>query len=185
MAEITIRISDRVFKGVLHVVAGVVLFLVFVLGSRDVLPPKYQVKMFVPEVQGIGVDAPVRLDGIEVGRVSKIELAKNFADSERRIELSLRIEKRYEDMIRADSTAALVTDGLLGSRYVNIQPGFSGLPINSRQEIRAVPAKELQITDLGNAINKLADCLNREKQASNEESRSDASKPSPNQRANP
>ncbi|HKW63058.1 MAG TPA: MlaD family protein [Candidatus Acidoferrum sp.] len=186
MAEITIRISDKALKAMLAVLSAVALLLAFFyLGSLGVFRPKYEIKTFVPEVNGLGVGALVRLNGVPVGSVSKIELANNSIDSNRRIELTLRIEKRYDGMIRDDSTAALVTDGLLGSRYVNILGSLSGMPINSGQEIRTIPTKELQITDLGNAINKLADCLNREKKAPNEESRSDANKPPPNQHANP
>lgn len=189
MAEITIRISDRVLKAVLLVVAGVTVFLtVFALDSLDVFAPKYQVKLFVPEVQGIGVGAPVRLDGIQVGRVSRIELAKNSTDSNRRIEVGLRIEKRYHDMIRAESSASLATDGLLGSRYVNIQRGLSGPPIKDGEEIQAIPIKEMHVTDLtglGSTVARLAGCLNDEQNTPMSTQRSGAGKPSPSERVNP
>ncbi len=163
MAEITIRISDKVLK-----VAGVVLgafFLVWgfsYLWSSGVFRPKYQVQMFVPEAAGVRVGATVRLDGMPIGSVSRVELAPNSADSTRRIEIMLRIEKRFQNMIREDSNASLVTDGLLGERYVNIQRGFAGPPINAGGEIRVVPVKQATLMDFLDAIGKKTGCRNEQ-----------------------
>src|SRR5438045_4342560 len=41
----------------------------------------------------------------------------------------MRVDKRYQKDILTDSTASLVTEGLLGNRYVNITRGFTGTPI--------------------------------------------------------
>jgi len=82
--------------------------------------------MFVPEAKGVQVGSSVRLDGISVGRVRSVKLADKLADSNRRIEVELRIEKRFQNMISEDSTASLLADGLLGNSYVNITRGFAG-----------------------------------------------------------
>ena len=186
MAEITIRISDKVLKATLAVLSTSALVLALsYFGSLRMFRPKYQIKMFVPEAQGIGVGAPVSLGGISVGGVSEVKLAENPPNSNRKVELVLRIEKRYQSMIRGQSSATLVTEGLLGNRYVDIQPGLSGRPINSGEEIRSVPAKEIHISDLANAIGKVADSLNCEKEVPDGESRSGASKLSPNTHVSP
>ena len=169
MAEITIRISDRALKATLVVFCGIaLLWALFYFGSLGVFRSKYQIEMFVPEAQGIELGAPIRLDGMPVGSVSKVQLATNSADPNRRIELGLRIEKRFQDMIRTDSSASLGTEGLLGNRYVNIRRGFTGPFINSGGEIRVVLVREIQFTDLINgdfikALGKTVDCLNNEK----------------------
>lgn len=164
MAEITIRVSDRALRGALVGLGAIFLaWGTFHLWSSGVLRPKYQIQMFVPEAEGIRVGASVRLDGMPVGRVGKVDPAGNSADSSRRIDVELRIEKRFQNMIRDDSKAVLLTDGLLGDRYVNIVRGFAGPPITPGGEIRAVPIKETTLTDFVDAIQKTADCKNEEK----------------------
>jgi hypothetical protein len=53
-----------------------------------------------------------------------VELAPNAADSNRRIEVVLRIDKRFQNLIREDSSTTLTTESLLGGRVVNIRRGF-------------------------------------------------------------
>jgi len=164
MADITIRIPDRAVKAAAVGVGAVfLLWGVSQLWASGMFRPKYQVEMFVPDSVGIQVGAPVRVDGVSVGRVSAVSLAANPADSNRRIEVVLRIEKRFEDLIRNDSTASLFTEGLLGVRYVNIQRGFGSSPVPPGGEIRAVPAKDVSLTDVIGALGQAGNCHNEEK----------------------
>src|SRR5260370_3012296 len=148
MGEISIRFSDKVLK-----VAGAILGALFLvwgfshLWSSGVFRAKYQIQIFVHEAEGVCVGAPVRLDGMPIGSVSRVELASNSTDSARRIEIVLRVEKRFQNMIHEDSNASLLREGLLGERYVDIHRGFAGLPINPGGEIRGVPVKEVTLTD--------------------------------------
>src|SRR5216683_1072507 len=97
------------------------------------LGPKYRLKTYLPEVSGLSNGAPVRVDGVEVGNVESIRLlprAKDKApEKNKNIEVVMRIDRRYQSDILTDSTASLVTEGLLGNRYVNITRGFTGAPI--------------------------------------------------------
>jgi ABC-type transporter Mla subunit MlaD len=178
MAEITIRISDKALK-----VAGVILGAVFLVWSFSqvwslgAFRPKYQIQMFVPEAEGVRVGTLVRLDGMPIGNASRVKLVANSADSARRIEIVLRIEKRFQNMIHEDSYASLVRGGLLGERYVSIQRGFSGPPINAEGEIRVVPVKEATLTDLINALGKNAGCQNEQNSSPNGRSPIAAKKP--------
>jgi len=159
MAEITIRISDKALKIALALLAAVILLWGFsALWSSGVFRPKYQIQIFIPNSQGVQVGASVRLDGMPVGSVSAVGLAGKSADANRRIEVSLRIEKRFKDLIRDDSTAALLSDGLLGDRYVSIHRGFSGPPIQPGGELRVVPVKEVTLTDFMGVLTKMGDC---------------------------
>jgi phospholipid/cholesterol/gamma-HCH transport system substrate-binding protein len=47
----------------------------------------------------------------------------------------MRVGKRYETDILTDSAASLVTEGLLGNRYVNITRGMTGVPVKDMQEV--------------------------------------------------
>jgi phospholipid/cholesterol/gamma-HCH transport system substrate-binding protein len=92
---------------------------IYVTGAGT-LGPKYTLRTYLPEVEGLSVGAPVRLDGIEIGNVDALRLNTSAKDRSQNIELVLRIDKRYQKWIRTDSTASLITEGLLGNRYVTI-----------------------------------------------------------------
>jgi ABC-type transporter Mla subunit MlaD len=164
MAEVTIHIPDRALKVALVLLGAIFLSWATIhLLSSGTLRPKYQVRVFVPNADGIGVGSSVTLDGIPVGSISSVQPAGNSTDSRRRIALVLRIQKRFQSMIRGDSTAFLVTDGLLGGSHLNIQRGFTGPPIDAGGEIRAAPVRELTLADFTDAVKKIADCRNGEK----------------------
>ena len=70
---------------------------------------------------GLDVNASVRVAGVEVGRVRKIELEDNKA------KLVLLI--RPEAKVRKDFVAVLKTKGLLGEKYLDLVPGSPDAPI--------------------------------------------------------
>jgi len=179
MAEITIRISDRALRITGIFLGGIVLVGVFFyLWSSGVFVSNYRLRMYVPEAAGITVGAPIRLDGIEVGAIDKVKLAQTPASMERRIELVLRVEKRYQNEIRSDSNATLITEGLLGKRYVSIQRGFNGSPIGADGEITVVPSEQLKVKDAINSIVKQLDCLGEEIRSAPDKSPKPSKKPS-------
>ena len=112
--------------------------------SAGLFLPKYHLEMYVSEADGIAVGAPVQLDGFRVGTVAEVHPTQISASPERRIELVLNVQKRYQDDIRNDSTATLLYQGLLGDRFVYIQRGFNGRRISPGGEIPAVPSAQFK-----------------------------------------
>jgi len=126
--------------GLFVLVALVVLAVgIFYVTGAGFLGPKYHLRTYFPEVAGVSNGAPVRLDGVEIGNVEAIRLAPytpgKALDKSRNIEVVLRIDRRFQSNILTDSTATLVTEGLLGNRYVNITRGFTGSPLKDNQEV--------------------------------------------------
>jgi phospholipid/cholesterol/gamma-HCH transport system substrate-binding protein len=107
--------------------------------------PKYRLKTFLPEVAGLANGAPVRLDGVEVGNVEGVRLTPpgpNLArDKNRSVEVVMRVSRKYDEYILTDSTASVVTEGLLGNRYIEITRGFTGVPLKDEQEVQGVMEK--------------------------------------------
>jgi ABC-type transporter Mla subunit MlaD len=160
MAEITIRISDRVLKIVGVLFVGI--FVVWVnlhLWSSGFYQPTYRLRTYVAEASGIHIGTPVRVDGLDVGTVQGMNLAEHSAGPEQRIELVLRVEKRHQDKIRHDSSTDLITEGLFGERYVDINRGFNGRPLSEGEEIPALPSKQTTMADSINSAGKFLDCL--------------------------
>jgi phospholipid/cholesterol/gamma-HCH transport system substrate-binding protein len=102
--------------------------LIWVTGGGN-LSPKYTLKTYLPEVQGVAAGAPVRLDGVEIGNVDAIRMNPHPSAPSQNIELVLRVNKKFQTNIRSDSVAQLITEGLLGNRYVSIKRGFAGQEI--------------------------------------------------------
>jgi ABC-type transporter Mla subunit MlaD len=160
MAEITIRISDRLLKfGVVLITGICTVWVLTYLLSSGFFRPKYRLKLYVEEAASLPIGAPVRVDGLDVGTVQAKNLAGSSATPQRRIELVLRIEKRDQEMIRSDSNATLATDGLLGKRFVKIERGFRGTPLSDGDEIAAAPSMPKTVEGFLNSISKMADCL--------------------------
>lgn len=118
----------------LFVLVGLTLIAVaiFYVTGAGFLGPKYRLVTYLPEVDGMKAGAPIELDGIEIGNVQSVGLTPHPADKMHNITLALRIDKKYQGDIRTDSTASLVTQGLLGDRYVAVTRGLTGsvLPQN-------------------------------------------------------
>jgi phospholipid/cholesterol/gamma-HCH transport system substrate-binding protein len=111
---------------------------IFYVTGGGSLGPKYTVKTYLPEVEGLQPGAPVRLDGVEVGNVDQILLNPAPSDRGHNIELVLRLNRKYQPEIRTDSEASLITEGLLGNRYVSIKRGITGQVIPNEGELPGV-----------------------------------------------
>jgi len=125
----------------LFVLAGLFILALgtFYVTGAGILGPKYRLTTYLPEVEGLETGAPVRLDGVAIGNVQSIALTPHPQDQQHNITLVLRIDKKYQNDIRTDSSASLITEGLLGNRYVTISRGLTGsvIPPNG-----VVPGKE-------------------------------------------
>src|SRR3989344_4981439 len=71
-------------------------------------------------IGGLKVKAPVTMAGVRIGRVSKIGF-----DNERYMGVvEMQIDGRYKN-IPKDTSASILTSGLLGDQYIGLEPGGS------------------------------------------------------------
>ena len=86
----------------LFVLAGAVLLavVIFYVTGGSGFGAKYRLRAYLPEVDGLTVGAPVRVDGVDVGNVEKIEIAVpkpgEPTSKDRNIEVDLRIQKTFK-----------------------------------------------------------------------------------------
>jgi phospholipid/cholesterol/gamma-HCH transport system substrate-binding protein len=86
---------------------------------------------------------PVRLNGIPIGKVKKIELSGS-TDPNRIVKLTLSIYDESMPLVPVDSSAKLAQQNLLGSRYVNIKKGKSSQTIQAGAEIPSADTPEIE-----------------------------------------
>jgi phospholipid/cholesterol/gamma-HCH transport system substrate-binding protein len=139
-----LRVGIFVLVGLFVLAAGIF----YVTGQGAFLGPKYRLKTYLPEVAGLSSGAPVRVDGVEVGNVESIRLLPRTPgktpEKNKNIEVVMRVDKRYQDDILTDSAASLVTEGLLGNRYVNITRGLTGKRIDDSGVITGTEEKAMK-----------------------------------------
>jgi phospholipid/cholesterol/gamma-HCH transport system substrate-binding protein len=84
-----------------------------------------------PSVGGLKVGSSVEIAGVEIGRVDSITLDKDF---QARVRMTIRPGIKLQD----DSIASIKTKGLIGERYIRINPGGSDRVIPPNGRIREV-----------------------------------------------
>ena len=78
----------------------------------------YEVTAHFDNIGGLTMKAPVTLAGVTIGRVASIGLDAD--DYSARI--TLQIDQAH-DNLPTDTSAAILTSGLLGAQYVGLDPG--------------------------------------------------------------
>lgn len=111
----------------LAICTAVLAFAIVLLGSKSGLfARKVTLYASFENVNGLVVGAPVRLAGLDVGRVSKIMFPDDLRQREARIELA--IQERYFPRLRSDSRAFIDSKGLLGDKLINLTIGSPDQP---------------------------------------------------------
>jgi phospholipid/cholesterol/gamma-HCH transport system substrate-binding protein len=85
----------------------------------------YQVTAEFADIGSLKVRAPVTIAGVKIGEVTKIELQPS--DLNAKVTMSLRQDKPIPYQ---DTSARILTQGLLGSNYISIVPGFDDSKTN-------------------------------------------------------
>ena len=77
----------------------------------------YKVEARFDNIGGLKVRAPVRSAGVLVGRVSEL----HFDNERYQASVTLALDKRYT--FPKDTTASILTSGLLGENYIGLEAG--------------------------------------------------------------
>jgi phospholipid/cholesterol/gamma-HCH transport system substrate-binding protein len=112
----------------IFVLIGVAAFLgmIYALGARARLfEPRFTVHAEFTEVGGLVEGATVRLAGVQIGRVTGVNLPPEPGG---KVRVDLTIARRYGSRVRKDSVARIETQGLLGDRIVEITVGTAAAP---------------------------------------------------------
>ena len=94
----------------------------YVSGQSGIFTKKYTVTAFFASANGLRSGAEVWLEGVTIGNVDEVRISKQ-PDPQRSVEVELKLDDNYKNIIRTDSMVTIATIGLLGDKYVNITRG--------------------------------------------------------------
>jgi len=80
--------------------------------------PSYRLSAKFQDIGGLKVRAPVKMSGVVVGRVERIFLDKQSFMAQ----VDMKIYSQYS-ALPMDTSAAILTSGLLGDQYIGLTPG--------------------------------------------------------------
>jgi len=144
---------SREYKVGAFVLAGLVAIggVVFMIGEeRQLFKKKVTYETAFHDVGGLGAGSPVRMGGVDIGRVLKVGYANESAD--RQIHVTFAVLNDQWERIREDSVATVEGKGLLGDKMLVVSIGTTvkrSLPPGSR-----VSSKEAE--DLSSMLGKFA-----------------------------
>jgi phospholipid/cholesterol/gamma-HCH transport system substrate-binding protein len=122
--ERRVMVRAGIFVGLGLTLAGVVVFLIG--KERNLFDKDVTYVGAFENVDGLALDSPVRLGGLNAGRVEKIEFAPDLED--KRIIVTLKVSHKFADRVRKDSVARVTGRGVLGDKAVDISLGSFGQP---------------------------------------------------------
>ncbi|MFQ5678649.1 MAG: MlaD family protein [Gemmatimonadota bacterium] len=140
---------DQVRVGVFLIVAlaGLALGIFLVGRTGHVFGERYRLVTLMHSAAGLVPGAPVQVAGQSAGQVAGIEFirpARRPATGQA-VAVWLAVDLEVKELVRADSRARLRTQGLLGDRLIDIEPGTaSARVLEEGDTIRAVEALDYQ-----------------------------------------
>jgi phospholipid/cholesterol/gamma-HCH transport system substrate-binding protein len=134
--------------GVMAVVAIALtaMLVVSVGGASGFSWQRYTLKTTFKDVQGLKTGAVVRIAGVEVGKVTKVELKGTG------VEVALSVKKENRSRITTESRASIGSLSLLGEPLIDISAASNGTPLNEGDTIASVKPP-VQFNDVAASAN--------------------------------
>lgn len=122
------NVIETVLGAVVLIGAG--LFLVFAYTTTDIRPVTgYTVTARFNAVDGLTVGSDVRVGGVKIGSV--VDQSVDMTDFRAVVRMTIRADIRLPE----DSVARVSSEGLLGGKYIRIDPGSSATMLADSGEI--------------------------------------------------
>jgi phospholipid/cholesterol/gamma-HCH transport system substrate-binding protein len=138
----------------MFVVVGILLFIVtiYVIGiNRNLFGSNFVLNSQFKNVSGLKVGSNVRLSGITIGSVSKIEFITDSL-----VLVKLLIKDKLQQFIKVDAVASIGSDGLVGDKVLIIEPGSNSKSIVTDNGMIASNST-IEIEDVMKSVKKSAE----------------------------
>lgn len=105
---------------------GLAGFGLFAVGGRGWFAGDFlHVQVGFRQIRGVEVGTRVRVQGIDAGEIVGVQLPEAPGQD---VSLRLRLQGRFRNLIRTDASAQIVSEGMIGGKVVEIDPGTSEKP---------------------------------------------------------
>lgn len=146
---------------------GLLLLFAWLLGIIQPLNKRAQYSVYYQFAGGVEVGAPVRVSGVKVGKVEKIEFlsappSEHLAGTS--VKLNIGLDPEVRNLIRQNSKFYINIAGIIGERYLEITPGSEeSAVLESGAEIRGMdPPRVDQLLSQGYGVfGRIQDFLER------------------------
>jgi len=98
--------------------------LILLLTGGTLFQPQALIYVYLPDATGLAQGSPVRVDGIQVGKVESVVLSASNEPT-RVVKVTMKVERALLRSITVDSTAQPAADTLVGDKYIQISTGKS------------------------------------------------------------
>ncbi len=152
------RFSLEVKVGiVVSITLALILAFLFFLGQYNPFTKSFRIYVLYNFAGGIELGSPVHLAGVKVGKVDQIkffEPGKTFNNEPVSISIRLQIDRRAQDLIRQDSKFYINMAGIIGEKYIEIEPGTtSAKALSDNDTVRGIdPPRIDQFLSQGYAL---------------------------------
>jgi len=108
--------------GITVVIASLTLgFLLFLMsGTSGLFTQRITIRAYFDNAEGLRLGAPVRLNGVDIGNVTKISIVSSKDKQLTPVEVAMKISTKYHDSLHRDSQASLETAGVLGETFLDL-----------------------------------------------------------------
>jgi len=131
-----------------------VLTIYFLGKEQNLFKKTITIEAVFHNVKGLKVGNKVRFSGINVGTVNKIKI---ISDSTIMVEMGL--DGNVINFIKEDSKATIATEGLMGSKIIEITPG-SPTSSHVAEGDRLVTVDPVELDDIMNEVNSATEAFN-------------------------
>jgi phospholipid/cholesterol/gamma-HCH transport system substrate-binding protein len=116
--------------GLLVIASSITLCILILLmsGTGGLFTRKIILISYFDNAGGMRVGAPVRLQGVDIGNVTKISVATDAAHKLTPVEATMKVITKYHASLRKDSVTTLSTAGVLGETYIDINSALAHGP---------------------------------------------------------
>ena len=134
--------------GVMAVVAIALtaILVIAVGGASGFAWERYELKTAFQDVQGLKSGAIVRISGVEVGKVTRVEL------SGAGVEVGISIKKENRSRVTTDSRASIGSMSLLGEPLIDVSSSLTGTPLKNGDTITSTKPP-VQFSDVAATAN--------------------------------